>query len=97
MPTEEANGCLVSWVKDVLSDGVDEAKCVLGLADEYNAGVGSEPLVGGLDLDGAVEIGLEQVTLSFNHRVVLSVFAGSGFLPKNTGDHVTAYSFFRGW
>jgi len=58
---------------------------MIGVAERDDACVGSEPLIGALDFDGAVEIGLEKVTLSFTHRVVFSVFEGCCFLPVQRG------------
>jgi hypothetical protein len=44
-----------------------------------------EPLVGALNFNGTVEIGLEQVTLNLTHRVVFSVFEGCCNQPNKHG------------
>ncbi len=63
----------------------DIRKSFCGLAGIARAELGREPLVGALDFDAAVEIGLEKVNLSFTHRVVFSVFEGFCFLPVKRG------------
>jgi hypothetical protein len=52
---------------------------------------------GALDLDGAIEIGLETVTLSFTHRVVFSAFEGCCFLHVEHGRSRDGFLFFPSW
>ena len=61
---------------DVCGNRVNHADTMLGIAQEDNTGIGGEPLIGRLDFDTAVELGLKKVNLGFTHRVIQSVLKG---------------------
>jgi len=89
-----ANASGFLWVEEALCDQADQAEAVLGFAKQDDPSVGGEPLIGALNFNGAVEIGLEKVTLSFTHRVVFSVFEGCCFLPVKRGISRDGFLFF---
>jgi len=82
------------WVDDVLCDGVDQAEAMFGVTKQDCARDGGEPLIDALNMDGAGETGLDQVALSFTHRVVFSVFEGCCFFPLKRRRSRDGYLFF---
>jgi len=58
-----------SGVADVLGDCVEQAEPMLGVAKQDDSGVRRDSMICRLNLDGAIELGLEKVTLLFTHRV----------------------------
>src|SRR6056297_1076915 len=66
-----------SGVADVLGDCVEQAEPMLGVAKQDDSGVRRDSMICRLNLDGAIELGLEKVTLVFTHRVIpCSVWLG---------------------
>jgi len=57
------------WVADVLGDLIEQTKPMLGLAEQDDSGMGGDSMIGRLNFDGAIELGLEKATLVFTHRV----------------------------
>jgi len=44
---------------------------MFSFAKQDHACIGKDSMIGRLNLDGAIELGLKKVTLMFTHRVIL--------------------------
>jgi len=75
------NTSRVTSVDDVLCDRADWTEAIFGVTKQDDARDGGEPLIDALNIDGAGGPGLDQVALSFTHRVVFSVSEGFCFSP----------------
>ena len=54
-----------------VGDQVEQSESVFGFAKQNHAGIGSNSLIGALELNRAIELRLKKVTLVFTHRVIL--------------------------
>jgi hypothetical protein len=54
-----------------LGNRIEQPKSMFGFAKQDHAGIGSDSMIGRLDLDRAIELGLKKVILVFTHRVIL--------------------------
>jgi len=80
-----AEASVVTWAEDVLCDRADQSEAILGVTKQDDARDEGETLIAALSIARTGGIELEQITLSFTHRVVFSVFDECGFLPVQRG------------
>jgi len=59
----------VPGVTSVPGDRIEQAESMFDIAKQNDSGMGGDSMIGRLNLEGAIELGLEKVTLVFTHRV----------------------------
>ena len=57
--------------KNVLGNRIEQPEPMLSLAKEDHAGIRSDSMIGRLNLDGAIELGLKKVALASPLRLLL--------------------------
>lgn len=52
---------------NIFGDRIEETESMFSLTKQDHAGIGSDPMINRLNLDGAIELGLKKVTLLNDH------------------------------
>jgi len=61
-------------IMNVLGNRIEQPESMLDLAKQDHTGIGRDSMIGRLNLDRAIELGLKKVILVFTHRVILLTF-----------------------